>query len=486
MRLVSTRNAAQSVDFREALLSPSAAEGGLYAPPELPKFNGYEFSGLSYQEFALKLIESFEFGKNELFKAALKSYAKFDNSECPLNLFKAKPHLFINELYHGPTRAFKDMALQPFGRLLPSLAPEQKLLIMCATSGDTGPATLKAFANDDIKGVERIRVVCIYPATGTSAFQALQMTSQRALNVKSFAINGDFDAAQKALKELLADSEFKAALSASKTALSAANSVNFGRILFQIIYHYYALVKIASKCDIIVPSGNFGDALGAYYAKKMGAKIGRIKIASNANRILTDFFTRGEYDLRGRALIKTISPAMDILVSSNVERLVFDKFGDKRTKELFLQLKNEGFFKLNLDELDALRAEFDAAFCTDSECKAYIKDFARVSLIDPHTATCFKLIDPATPTLITSTAQWVKFVPSMVSALFKRKCIDEKAEMLEISREFKDEIKPEILSLFDEKAENARIYEISELKSAILSWIDETNYFTEPKFKEQK
>ena len=358
------------------------------------------------------------------------------------------------------------MALQPFGVLLSELAENKNFLIMCATSGDTGPATLKSFEN-----VANVKVACLYPATGTSRFQALQMTSLKASNLKSFAINGDFDAAQKALKNLLADDEFKGALRANDTELSAANSVNFGRILFQIIYHYYALVQLDEKADIIVPSGNFGDALGAYYAKKMGAKIRRIKIASNANNILTDFFTKGEYDLRARVLKKTISPAMDILVSSNVERLIFDKFGAKRTKELYEQLKNEHFFALTKSELDELKADFDADFCDDDACKIYIKNFAKSSLIDPHTATCFKLLDKNQTSIITSTAEWTKFTPSMAQALFDEPCADEKATMLKIAHKFNYDLKDGILALFDKADEKGRIYELAELKNSILEWI---------------
>ena len=466
MNLTSTRNENESVDFKRAILAPSASFGGLYAPLHLPEFNGYEFKNLSYQKFALKLIESFEFSLDELFEKALKSYAKFDDEKCPIKLTRINDKLFINELYHGPTRAFKDMALQPFGVLLSELAENKNFLIMCATSGDTGPATLKSFEN-----VANVKVACLYPATGTSRFQALQMTSLKASNLKSFAINGDFDAAQKALKNLLADDEFKGALRANDTELSAANSVNFGRILFQIIYHYYALVQLDEKADIIVPSGNFGDALGAYYAKKMGAKIRRIKIASNANNILTDFFTKGEYDLRARVLKKTISPAMDILVSSNVERLIFDKFGAKRTKELYEQLQNEHFFALTKSELDELKADFDADFCDDDECKTYIKNFAKSSLIDPHTATCFKLLDKNQTSIITSTAEWTKFTPSMAQALFDEPCADEKATMLKIAHKFNYDLKDGIVALFDKADEKGRIYELAELKNSILEWI---------------
>ena len=230
-------------------------------------------------------------------------------------------------------------------------------------------------------------------------------------------------------------------------------------------------MQLGKEADIIVPSGNFGDALGAYYAKKMGAKIGRLKIASNSNNILTDFFTKGEYDLRDRVLKKTISPAMDILISSNIERLIFDKFGDKRTKELFNQLKEENFFKLEAYELEGLKDEFDADFCTDDECKAYIKDFTKITLIDPHTATCFKLVDKNKLTLITSTAEWSKFTPSMFEALFSKPCEDEKEAMLAIAKVNNYALKPEIPALFDKAQGKVQVYEASELKNAILGWI---------------
>lgn len=466
MQLVSTRNKDERVDFSHSILAPNASYGGLYAPLHLPQFNGYEFKDLSYKDFALKLIESFEFGHQASFEKALKSYEKFDDKSSPIRLFKASDTLFINELYHGPTRAFKDMALQPFGVLLNDLAKENHFLIICATSGDTGPATLKSFENN-----AKIKVACIYPNSGTSKVQALQMTSLKAQNLKTFAINGDFDEAQRALKALLNDEEFKNALKANHIELSAANSVNFGRILFQIIYHYYALIKLNQKADIIIPSGNFGDALGAYYAKKMGAKIGRLKIASNANNILTDFFTKGEYDLRQRTLKKTISPAMDILISSNVERLIFDKFGDERTKELFNQLQKEKFFALNKEELESLKDEFDADFCTDTECKAFIKDFAKNALIDPHTATCFKLLNKEQTTIITSTAEWSKFTPSMFEALFNKPCENEKEAMLHIAKSYKYDLKPELVGLFDEEQNTSKVYVSSELKNAILEWI---------------
>lgn len=466
MLLVESRNSNNKVDFKEAILHPSTKEGGLYTPLELPKFDGLKHAGLSYKDFAFELIKSFDFGYEELFKRALKSYESFDDKQSPIFLRKLEDKLFINELYHGPTRAFKDMALQPFGVLLSELSKDKKILIICATSGDTGPATLKSFENS-----KNIKVVCMYPQGGTSVIQALQMRTLNKGNLRVFAIKGDFDDAQNTLKDLLVKAEFKDSLDKLGYELCAANSVNFGRILFQIVYHYYATLQVSKdeKIDIIVPSGNFGNALGAYYAKKMGANIARIKIASNANNVLSELFTKGEYDLRGKSLKKTISPAMDILISSNVERLFFHKFGDKRTKELMNLLKNERYFCLKKEELETLKEEFDADFCNDDLCMDFIKR-SKV-LIDPHTATCFKLQDKNRTSIITSTAEWTKFTPSMIKALYGRECKDEKEDLLKISRDYNFEVKEELLALFNFENKSSKTYEINTIESEILEWI---------------
>ncbi|HDZ5356487.1 TPA: threonine synthase [Campylobacter coli] len=468
MLLVESRNINNKVDFKNALVNPNAPQGGLYSPLSLPQFDGEKYTNLSYKEFALKLIESFEFGHEALFDKALKSYEKFDDKNSPIALKKIKDKTYINELWHGPTRAFKDMALQPFGVLLNEFSQNEKILIICATSGDTGPATLKSFEN-----LENIKVLCMYPKGGTSAIQELQMRALDKGNLKVFAIRGDFDDAQRTLKNLLAKETFKDELSKVGYGLCAANSVNFGRILFQIIYHYYASLKLyhefKEEIEILIPSGNFGNALGAYYAKLMGAKISKIKIVSNANNILTDFFTKGEYDLKDRSLKKTISPAMDILISSNIERLLFSKFSDLRTNELMNLLKTEKYFKLEKEELQSLQEDFEADFCTDEECMKFIKE-SKI-LIDPHTATCFKMLDTSKPSIITSTAEWTKFTPSMVKALFGRECKDEKADFELLAKEFKVDIKKDLLELFDLKNADEKVYEIGDIEGEILEWI---------------
>ena len=515
MKLVSTRDFSQKADLSYALLNPSASGGGLFSPERLPLLNEDFFKqceDLSYKQIALKIIESFDFDvSSEVFENALKRYDKFENPACPVQIKKLSENAYILELYHGPTLAFKDMALQPFGALLKSIAKarNEKFLIMCATSGDTGPATLEAFADD-----ENIKAVCLYPQGGTSEIQRQQMVKQSAANLKILGVRGNFDDTQRALKSLLADDDFKNELARANLNLSAANSVNFGRILFQIIYYIYASIYFSKhgvlspeqnlnqsdRCpacgknfgaaagansaqsakpsakfntfDVIVPSGNFGNALGAYFAKKMGAKIGKIKIASNANNILTELFTRGIYDLRSRELIRTISPAMDILISSNVERLLSDMFGDARTSELMQSLARDKFYKLSASELAKLREVFEADFCGDTQCAKFIKqESSRGVLIDPHTATCFKLLDESRLNLVISTAKWIKFTPSMIGAIKGRACEDERADMIALSKEFRSDIPPQISRLFSAPQVHSSVVEQSEIKNAIMEWI---------------
>lgn len=515
MKLVSTRDFSQKADLSYALLNPSASGGGLFSPERLPLLSEDFFKqceDLSYKQIALKIIESFDFDvSSEVFEDALKRYDKFENPACPVQIKKLSENAYILELYHGPTLAFKDMALQPFGALLKSIAKarNEKFLIMCATSGDTGPATLEAFADD-----ENIKAVCLYPQGGTSEIQRQQMVKQSAANLKILGVRGNFDDTQRALKSLLADDNFKNELARANLNLSAANSVNFGRILFQIIYYLYASIyfskhgvlspeqnlKQSDQCttcgknfgdvasansaqsvkqsskfntfDVIVPSGNFGNALGAYFAKKMGAKIGKIKIASNANNILTELFTSGIYDLRGRELIRTISPAMDILVSSNVERLLSDMFGDARTSELMQSLARDKFYQLSASELAKLREIFEADFCDDAQCAKFIKqESSHGVLIDPHTATCFKLLDESRLNLVISTAKWIKFTPSMIGAIKGRACEDERADMIALSKEFRSDIPPQISRLFSAPQVHSSVVEQSEIKNAIMEWI---------------
>ena len=422
-----------SVSFSEAILSPSASFGGLYVPQELPSINQdflEKHLTSHYKTLALDVLESFGIDiETKILKEALERYDAFDDPSNPVPLSQIEEDCFFAELYHGPTRAFKDMALQPFGYILSKLAQKrgEEYLIMAATSGDTGPATLETFKNQ-----EGVKVACLYPDGGTSDVQKLQMVTEDASNLKVIGVKGNFDDTQNALKELLASEDFKAELHARGIKLSAANSVNFGRIIFQIIYHIHAYLELVRKEHItmgekiylVVPSGNFGNALGAYYAKKAGLPIEKILISSNMNNILTDWITTGTYDLNSRVLIQTESPAMDILKSSNIERIMFDKFGDKRTKELMDDLAKDGKSQLTEEELASLREDFDASFSDDFECESVIGMYAKNGYImDPHTATCIRayahLREIKLKTVVYSTAEWTKFSPAVAHALGK-------------------------------------------------------------------
>ncbi len=420
-----------SVPFSEAILSPSASFGGLYVPSRLPDLNKTFLEGhLSshYKDLALDFLQKFGIDiETEVLIEALNRYDTFDDPSNPVPLKQIEDDCFVSELYHGPTRAFKDMALQPFGYVLSKLAQKrgEHYLIMAATSGDTGPATLETFKNQ-----EGVQVACLYPDGGTSDVQRLQMVTEDASNLKVIGVEGNFDDTQNTLKELLASEDFKAELAQRNIKLSAANSVNFGRIIFQIIYHIHSYLELVRKNEIamgekvylVIPSGNFGNALGAYYAKKAGLPIEKILISSNINNILTDWINMGTYDLTDRKLIQTKSPAMDILKSSNVERIMFDKFGAIRTKELMDALASEGKYQLTSEELTSLREDFDASFSDDEACEAVVGTYAkRGYIMDPHTATCMRayetLREKNLKTIVYSTAEWTKFSPAVSKAL---------------------------------------------------------------------
>ncbi|MDD5156695.1 threonine synthase [Sulfurimonas sp.] len=490
MNFIQTRgcdkNRAKSVTFSEAILSPIASFGGLYVPENLPKL-GEEFLSKhldsSYKELAFDMLSRFEIDiEPSVIKEALNLYDEFDTPSNPVPVVKVKENFFVSELYHGPTRAFKDMALQPFGVVLSSIAQKrnENYLILAATSGDTGPAALETFKNR-----ANVQVACLYPDGGTSDVQRLQMVTEDAKNLKVIGINGVFDDAQNALKKLLASSQFKSALKEKNILLSAANSVNFGRIIFQIIYHIHSYlelvrqdgIKMGEKVYLNVPSGNFGNALGAYYAWKMGLFVEKIIISSNENNVLTKLIKTGKYDLRDCKVVSTTSPAMDILRSSNVERILYDMFGFERTKELMQNLEADDFYELNSDELTKLRECFDADFCNGEEGKKYIKEmfYNYNYLLDPHTATCLKSYEtcsnPEIKTIAYSTAEWTKFSPVIANALTGEVDAEDIVALESISKEAKLEIPSMIKELFSKKIAQSTIIEKEDIEKEILKFL---------------
>ncbi|OHD81314.1 threonine synthase [Sulfuricurvum sp. RIFCSPLOWO2_12_FULL_43_24] len=475
----------QQVTFSEAILSPIASFGGLYVPSELPNLGEAFLSkhlNSSYKELAKDLLTTLAIDiEPSVIDEALSLYDKFDDPSNPVPVVKVRDDLYVSELYHGPTRAFKDMALQPFGVVLSSIAQKrgEEYLILAATSGDTGPAALETFKNR-----ANVRVACLYPDGGTSDVQRLQMVTEDAKNLKVIGIHGDFDDAQSALKRLLGSTTFKEALKAKNISLSAANSVNFGRIIFQIIYHIHSylelirqnVIAMGEKVYLDVPSGNFGNALGGYYAYKMGLPVEKIIIASNENNVLTRLINTGRYDLRGEHVVATTSPAMDILISSNVERILFDLFGYGRTKELMAGLEAERFYALNDDETMKLQNFFAADYCNGAEGKGYIKEaFDTGYLMDPHTATCFKAYDCCATqplkTIVYSTAEWTKFSPTIANALTGEKDANDIDALESISKTAKTPIPPMIKGLFDKPITQSTVIEKENIEAEILKFL---------------
>ncbi len=487
MRLYPTRGkkpeSPESVPFSEAILSPAADFGGLYAPSELPLLDITALKSLlplDYKALAKDLLGRLATDLHEsLIDEALACYDRFDDPANPVPVKRLNDRLYVSELWHGPTRAFKDMALQPFGVILSALAKQrgEEYLILAATSGDTGPAALKSFENRP-----GTRVVCLYPDGGTSDVQRLQMVTFDAPNLKVLGIHGDFDDAQQALKSLLSSERFKAKLKESHIHLSAANSVNFGRILFQILYHFHSYLQmvrlgeidLGERLDVVVPSGNFGNALGAYYALKMGLPLGKIIIASNDNNVLTDLLTTGRYDLNKRRLIKTSSPAMDILKSSNVERILFDLFGPDRTRELMERLSETGSYQLSEEELEALRSLFDAAWSNQKEVSNAIREMARRGYVmDPHTATCLKAADlsQSKRCVIYGTAEWTKFSPMVLSAISSGERVEDKEALKAIAQRYSVPIPTSIEALFSQRCCHETVIDKRAIEEAVGAFV---------------
>lgn len=476
----------KEVSFSEAILNPSSSFGGLYVPKNLPKLQDdfiLQHLNSSYKELAFDILKAFEIDiSDDEIKKALDLYDNFDDKTNPCPVKKVKDDLFVHEQYHGPTRAFKDMALQPFGSILSQIAQkrDEKYLILAATSGDTGPAALNTFKNK-----ENIQVVCLYPDGGTSDVQRLQMVCEDGENLKVLGIKGNFDDAQNALKKLLSSQSFKEELKKDNIKLSAANSVNFGRIIFQIIYHFWSYIQLLKQNEItykekiylVVPSGNFGNVLGAYYAQKMGLFIEKLLVASNENNILTEWINTGIYDIRDKNLKLTKSPAMDILKSSNIERVIFDLFGSIRTKELMEDLNKNNIFKMSEEETKELQKYFSATFSDDSFGANTIKEYLNLDyLMDPHTATCIKayneLKEKPLKVVIYSTAEWTKFSPTVLNALNENLVkYSDKEALDEISSKFNAKLPASIKELFSKKINHPLVINKDDIEDEIIKFI---------------
>ena len=436
----STRNSSLKIGSAEAIVSGISSDGGLFVPSEVPKMTLSEITALgdlSYPERAAAVFRGFltDFSYDEIKNCVESAYSSgsFDTANV-MELKELRPGVNILELWHGPTCAFKDMALQILPHLLTTsvkkTGTDKKVCILVATSGDTGKAALEGFK--DAPGTE---ILVFYPENGVSAMQKLQMTTQSGENVGVCAIKGNFDDAQTGVKKIFTDPEVHKKLSDNGIMLSSANSINWGRLAPQIVYYvssYAQLVKdgriiAGESINVVVPTGNFGNILAAYYAKLMGTPIAKLICASNSNNVLTDFLRTGVYD-RNRKFYTTISPSMDILISSNLERLLYHLSGgdDEYIKKIYAELSATGRFEVREDIKAALKELFYADFCSEPETKTAIAEtFAGHAYTpDTHTAVAIGVYnkylratgDPAC-TVIASTASPYKFPAAVLEAL---------------------------------------------------------------------
>lgn len=428
MKFLSTRNSNLKISGREAIVKGISEDGGLFVPESFPSFDIMENLDLSYTDLAHKILSLYltDFDSQDLLKIIEKSYASFEDEIAKVTCKKD----FYLELYHGRTSAFKDFALCLLPNLLAyakkSLGIKDKTLILTATSGDTGKAALEGFYN-----TEDIDILVLYPTEGVSSIQKAQMDTTDSLNSKVISIDGNFDDAQTAVKKIFNDKKIKEELKKENIYLSSANSINIGRLLPQIVYYFYSYADLVKKEKIsggekisfCVPTGNFGDILAGYYAKEMGLPVEKLVIASNDNNVLTDFFTSGTYDAN-RELVKTISPSMDILVSSNLERLIFHKSSDVVVKEKMSDLNDSHIFTFDGD-FD----EFLCGYASEEETKNTIaKTFKEEGyLMDPHTGVAKNIVDKLglEKTVILSTASPYKFSSTVLDALGENLSKDE-------------------------------------------------------------
>lgn len=421
MHYVSTRGEAPALGFSDAVLTGLARDGGLYVPQEWPRFSPAEIRAmraLPYPELAIRVLTPFLGGEvaAPVFERLVReAYAGFRHAAtCPL--VQIGPNEFVLELFHGPTLAFKDVAMQLLARLMDHVLAErgQRATIVGATSGDTGGAAIEAFA-----GRDRTDIFILFPHGKVSPVQQRQMTTSTAVNVHALAIEGNFDDCQGLVKDMFNDHAFR-----DRVGLSGVNSINWARIMAQIVYYFSSALSLGAPdrpVSFTVPTGNFGDIFAGYAAKKMGLPIERLVIATNDNDILARTLATGEYRTKG--VVATTSPSMDIQVSSNFERLLFEVSGRDATvvRRYMAGLRQSGAFTIEPAGLAAIRAEFDAGRSTVAETAAVIRSALSESgyLLDPHTATGVHVAashrDMAVPMVVLGTAHPAKF-PAAVEA----------------------------------------------------------------------
>ncbi|AAK78975.1 threonine synthase [Clostridium acetobutylicum] len=487
----STRNNDVSILASRAILKGISDDGGLYVPERVPEldFDIKDIVNMDYKEIAYKVMKTFftDFTEEELKYCIENAYdSKFDTEEiAPIK--KAGDTYFL-ELYHGPTLAFKDMALSILPYLLKTASKkngiQDKIVILTATSGDTGKAALEGF-----KDVEGTEIIVFFPNDGVSEVQRLQMVTQKGKNTHVVAIRGNFDDAQSGVKKIFTDKEFIQELKENNCVFSSANSINIGRLVPQIVYYFYAYSKMCSKGEInfgekinfVVPTGNFGNILAAYFAKSMGVPINKLICASNDNKVLYDFFENGTYD-RNREFVTTISPSMDILISSNLERLIYlvcDRDSSK-VADFMRELSEGGKYNITENMKKKLK-DFYAGYATEEETKKAIEKMYKENkyLIDTHTAVAYSVYEKylkntkdKAKTVIASTASPYKFTNAVMTSLDnKYASYDDFELMKKMSEVINKDIPSGVKGLNERKVIHKDICSKDEMKKIVRSFL---------------
>ena len=492
MDYFSTRGATERVSSAEAILKGLASDGGLFVPASFPQMTLPEIEALrdlSYEERAVRILRLYltDYTEEELKGCVSRAYGQtFDDvRRAPVRVVG---DLEVLELWHGPTSAFKDMALQLLPQLMSTAraktGEKDTILILVATSGDTGKAALEGFAD-----AEGIRIMVFYPDGGVSPVQRLQMVTQEGANVSVVAVHGNFDDAQRGVKEIFGDAAMAKDLAALHTKLSSANSINWGRLVPQIVYYFSAYADLLAEGKIAagdpvnftVPTGNFGNILAGYYAKRMGLPVGKLVCASNANNVLTDFLQTGIYD-RQRDFYQTMSPSMDILVSSNLERLLYHLTEDTRQVAVWMQeLTTVGKYNAS-SLLPALLENFWAAFADDRATEEEIRAvYERTEYtLDTHTAVAYRAAEDyrretgdARPMVVLSTASPYKFGASVLHTLGEDTAqMDEFAQMERLHARSKMEIPVRLAALRTAVVLHEGVCEKDGMHAAVLSFAE--------------
>ncbi len=490
----STRNAEEKVTASQAILKGLAGEGGLFVPTAIPALDIDldDLAKMTYQETAYAVMSRFltDFTEKELKNCINAAYdSKFDTEEIA-PLVSADGAYYL-ELFHGSTIAFKDMALSILPHLLITAARKNQvkndIVILTATSGDTGKAALAGFA--DVKGT---KIIVFYPKHGVSPIQEKQMVTQKGDNTFVVGINGNFDQAQTGVKKMFSDAKLAKVMDAAGYQFSSANSINIGRLVPQIVYYVYAYAKLyangeikkGEKINVVVPTGNFGNILAAFYAKNMGLPIAKLICASNENRVLYDFFSTGTYD-KNREFILTSSPSMDILISSNLERLIYRIAGNDAAKnEAFMKaLSSEGKYEITAEMKEQLK-DFYGNYTTEAETAEVIKDLYEKTgyVIDTHTAVAAGVYhkylketnDTDTKTVIASTASPYKFTRSVMDAIDKEKydSMTDFELVDELSRISNVKVPQAIEDIRSAKVLHDTVCEVDEMESVVKKFLN--------------